>query len=42
MLLYTQVKSAIMEIFKSCKPLKDFHVKIYKLMIIFEYDTKKK
>ena len=42
MLLYTQVKSAIMEIFKSCKPLKDFHVKIYETDDYFRVRYKEK
>ena len=42
MLLYTQVKSAIMEIFKSCNPLKDFYVKIYEIDDYFRERYKEK
>ena len=31
MLLYTQVKSALMGIFRSSNPLKDYNVKIYEI-----------
>ena len=42
MLLYTQVKSALMEIFRSCNPLKDYNVKIYEIDADFRERYKQK
>ena len=42
MLLYIQAKSTIMEIFKSCNPLKDYHVKIYEINNYFHERYKEK
>ena len=42
MLLHIQAKSIIMNIFKSCNPLKDYHVKIYEIDNYFHERYKKK
>ena len=42
MLLHIQAKSIIMNIFKSCNPLKDYHVKIYEIDNYFDERYKKK
>ena len=41
-LLHIQTKSTIMEIFRSCNPFKDYHVKVYEINNYFHERYKEK